>query len=349
MKNHEGFCVLRVLNPLIQRRDMPEQKLQMRPDIPRVSLEGGRVHPEVESAIHQRAPGGGKPLERHLKEQMGASLGHDFSDVRVHTGAEADDLNRQLSARAFTVGSDIFFQRDAYDPDSPSGRKLIAHELIHVLQQHHGCRSKAVSGLTVHPAGDEFEREAGALAAIVAGTKDGMPKLITPRVCKEKNVVQRALETRVQQIPSIGAPLGIPGLCHNGTVIWLYEEAHGAQPDSATLYAIGIEKAIKKIIKEGTKVTRSATFMPGDVLVWVADNGEPGHSCIILAGARMIGGYNNINWFTPSNAQAQTRFSQESVTCIIWSGKNRVQNRNKDEYKLVKVPSTKAVDNFDTR
>ena len=158
-----------------------------------------------------------------------------------------------------------------------------------------------------------------------------------------------ALETRVKASPKIGGAQGIPAMCHNGTVIWLYEEAHGAQPDAHTMLDINPTAAIRKIIKEGKKATKGGAFTPGDVLIWVGDDGEPGHSCIVLVGAKMIGGYNNINWFTPSNAQQQAQFSQESVACIIWSGSSRVKDRNNNEYKLIKVPGPKAVSKFDTR
>jgi hypothetical protein len=59
----------------------------------------------------------------------------DFSGVKVHTDTEADIMNRQLNARAFTTGQDIFFREGEYSPSSGSGQKLIAHELTHVVQQ----------------------------------------------------------------------------------------------------------------------------------------------------------------------------------------------------------------------
>jgi hypothetical protein len=78
----------------------------------------------------------------------------------VHTDAGADKLNKQLSAKAFTTGSDIFFKRGAYEPGSSGGRELIAHELSHVVQQDTGQVSGGGSGMTVRPAGDSFEQVA---------------------------------------------------------------------------------------------------------------------------------------------------------------------------------------------
>ncbi len=109
------------------------------------------------------ARGSGQVLDSTVQTQMSQSLGYDFSGVQVHTSPEADDLNRQLSAKAFTTGQDIFFKQGAYDPGSGAGRELIAHELTHVVQQGTG-RVDGGSGMTVRPAGDAFEQEADAMA-----------------------------------------------------------------------------------------------------------------------------------------------------------------------------------------
>jgi hypothetical protein len=179
MKSRDGLRELRVSKPRVRRWGAPEGELGMQPDIPQIGPEGGRVQPELEAAI-QRARSG-QPLESALREQMGASLGCDFSEVRVHTGPEADQLNRRLGARAFTLGSDIFFQRGAYDPASSGGRGLIAHELIHVVQQSTGRVGGSGSGITVRPAGDAFEQEADALARLVATAGPGA----AARACAE--------------------------------------------------------------------------------------------------------------------------------------------------------------------
>lgn len=97
------------------------------------------VAPEIAQAI-QHAPGG-VPLNKNLREQMGASMGQDFSNVRVHTDTRADVLARSMEARAFTTGSDIFFKQGEYNPTSAGGEHLMAHELAHVAQQQGGMQS----------------------------------------------------------------------------------------------------------------------------------------------------------------------------------------------------------------
>lgn len=119
-------------------------------------LPGGVVHPDVEAAIAS-ASGRGRPLDSGLARHAGERLGDSFSDVRVHTDDSAAALSRAVSARAFTVGRDIFFGAGEYSPSSASGRELLAHELAHVVQQR---GAPAAGPLSVSQPGDAIEREA---------------------------------------------------------------------------------------------------------------------------------------------------------------------------------------------
>ncbi len=71
---------------------------------------------------------------------MESRFGADFSDVRIHTGAEAAQLSRDLQAQAFTHGRDIYFGAGRYDPGTETGKRLLAHELTHTIQQTGGAR-----------------------------------------------------------------------------------------------------------------------------------------------------------------------------------------------------------------
>jgi hypothetical protein len=128
-------------------------------------LAGGLVHPDVETAI-AAARGGGRRLDAGLATQLGDALGDSIHDVRVHTDEQAAALARAVSARAFTVGSDIFFSQGEYNPTTTAGAELIAHEAAHVVQQ----RGAPLSGpLTVSEPGDAMEREAEAVARDLGG------------------------------------------------------------------------------------------------------------------------------------------------------------------------------------
>ncbi|MGD9948598.1 MAG: DUF4157 domain-containing protein [Desulfobulbus sp.] len=84
------------------------------------------------------AAGGGQPLPKGERAFFEPRLGTDLDTVRVHTDTEADRLATGLSARAFTLGRDIYFGAGEYRPGYTQGRQLIAHELAHVLQQGKG-------------------------------------------------------------------------------------------------------------------------------------------------------------------------------------------------------------------
>lgn len=81
------------------------------------------------------ARGSGTPLPVPVRGFMEARFGADFSKVRVHTGDTAARLSRQVNAQAFTLGSDIFFGKDRWRPDTSEGLELLAHELTHTVQQ----------------------------------------------------------------------------------------------------------------------------------------------------------------------------------------------------------------------
>lgn len=119
-------------------------------------LPGGVVHPDVEAAI-AAARGAGRSVEPAAAGRVGDALGDSLGDVRVHTDGAAAALARSVSARAFTVGSDIFFGPGEYRPSTPAGRELLTHELVHVVQQRGVPRS---GPLTVSQPGDVLEREA---------------------------------------------------------------------------------------------------------------------------------------------------------------------------------------------
>jgi hypothetical protein len=126
------------------------------------SKSGGDMD-DIERSIDQ-ARGSGQGLDHRTRSQMESAFGADFSGVRVHTDARADNLNQSLSARAFATGKDIFFKQGQYDPGSSGGRELLAHELTHVVQQNgDGLRTK----MTVSQPDDPQEVEADQMAKAV--------------------------------------------------------------------------------------------------------------------------------------------------------------------------------------
>lgn len=82
---------------------------------------------------------GGTPLPAGVRGDFEARFGHDFGRVRVHTDARAADAAHALSARAFTMGADVAFAPGEFQPATAAGRRLLAHELVHVIQQTGGA------------------------------------------------------------------------------------------------------------------------------------------------------------------------------------------------------------------
>ncbi len=115
------------------------------------------------SPVHQVVgSGGGSPLEPDVRSFMESRLGQDFSDVRVHTGPRADESARAVNAHAYTVGTDVVFRSGGYEPESDGGRRTLAHELTHVVQQRSGpvAGSPAPGGIRISDPGDPFEQAA---------------------------------------------------------------------------------------------------------------------------------------------------------------------------------------------
>src|SRR6185295_4906502 len=90
--------------------------------------------PGAEDAV-TTAQQGGAPLSNELRSYFAPRLGYDFSHVRIHDDGAAASAARAVQARAYTVGRDIVFGAGEFAPATREGRRLLAHELVHVMQQ----------------------------------------------------------------------------------------------------------------------------------------------------------------------------------------------------------------------
>lgn len=128
---------------------------------------------EVPPIVHEVLHSPGQPLDAATSIFMESRLGHDFSRVRVHTDEKATESARAVNALAYTVGQDVVFGRGRYSPDSASGRRLLAHELAHTIQQR-AIGSAARVGLTLGDPKNTAEREADIAAeCVVANAQPG--------------------------------------------------------------------------------------------------------------------------------------------------------------------------------
>lgn len=96
---------------------------------------------QVSNTIAQ-SKGKGKPLAPKMQAEMESKFGADFSGVNIHTDQQAVEINKNLHAQAFTHGKDVYFNSGKYNPETGSGKHLLAHELTHVVQQDKGLNRK---------------------------------------------------------------------------------------------------------------------------------------------------------------------------------------------------------------
>ena len=105
------------------------------------------VKPQTSDTVTNEFTGvcssGGSPVDKDIKKLMESSFDYDFTNVRIHRDSKAAELARSVNAHAFTVGQDIVFGDRQYSPSTVSGQRMLAHELVHVMQQN----TKVISGV----------------------------------------------------------------------------------------------------------------------------------------------------------------------------------------------------------
>jgi len=115
-----------------------EEKLQRKPlasFIQRKESSAGAVASDTVTNQISSSRGSGSSMDSSTQSFMQNRFGMDFTDVKIHTGHESVQMNRELNAKAFTVGNDIYFNEGQYNPVSTAGKFLLAHELTHTIQQ----------------------------------------------------------------------------------------------------------------------------------------------------------------------------------------------------------------------
>lgn len=186
-----------------------------------VGAGGGTLGNDTEQRL-AASRGGGRPLPDVTRKSVENAFGTDFSDVRVHTGSEASDLNDRMGAEAFTVGSDIYFRDGVPAASDP----LLAHELTHVVQQSGQVGRKLALR---KPTGDYSTIAKG------SGTKLGTSRETT----KETSAKGEKTTTERKAQAGVGASKSDSSDVFDGTTHTKTEEKHEA--------FAGAEAAVKTI------------------------------------------------------------------------------------------------------
>ncbi len=158
-------------------------------DVPlRIQRYAGQANESVGTApasVDRVLASSGRPLESALRQDMGQRFGYDFSQVRVHSGAAAEQSARAVNSRAYTVGRDIVFGNGEYAPNSASGQRLLAHELTHVIQQNK--ESTAIS---------QLQRWSYGSGAVPHGDYIEAPENERARVDRSMRILERISDSR---------------------------------------------------------------------------------------------------------------------------------------------------------
>jgi Domain of unknown function (DUF4157) len=158
--------------------------------------------PEVESVLSSS----GKLLDAETRRTMESRIGFDFSKVRIHSDSRAAASAKSLGARAYTVGSDIVFGPGRYAPDTAEGRRLLAHELTHVVQQ---TPSSTLRPVRVVPAPvqrqeDRDSRKSGGQAVIDEGAAS-LDRTVYSDVDSQSPDVQNSVPVPATPTPMSGS------------------------------------------------------------------------------------------------------------------------------------------------
>ncbi|WP_143662058.1 DUF4157 domain-containing protein, partial [Streptomyces glaucescens] len=154
--------------------------------------------------------GAGQPLDPGVRRELEEQLGHDLSRVRLHTGRDAGQLTGLLGADAVAVGQDVFFREGMFKPGTDEGRRLLAHELLHTVQNPHG------------------------LGALRAGRELGAVSLPQQAIEREaQGAAQELVREPGQDAPRVEEGQATPGWLRYATVD--ADRARTEQMDPATL------------------------------------------------------------------------------------------------------------------
>ncbi|MEY2501440.1 MAG: hypothetical protein QOI07_1774 [Verrucomicrobiota bacterium] len=152
---------------------------------------------EAPFIVHEALRSPGQSLDPFTQASMESRFGHDFSGVRVHTDAQAADAASALAARAFTAGRNIGFNTGEYAPRTESGRRLLSHELAHVVQQ----QAVSATSPTTNPLIQRklVDQRGGEIKVNLEGVKPGdtvqpeFPEKSSSRVRKDTSQIVNAM------------------------------------------------------------------------------------------------------------------------------------------------------------
>ena len=175
-----------------EKEDEEKLRRQVGPGVEEVKLQAkagageARLTGDATEGAIRELQGGGQPLPESVRAYIEPRMGYDFSGVQIHTNGHAAQLARSVDALAFTVGRDIVFGAGQYRPETNEGKRLLAHELTHVVQQNQGsanmisraCLPAAACPAIIPGSAEDF---GGAEETRELGPRDRRKRMTCPR------------------------------------------------------------------------------------------------------------------------------------------------------------------------
>jgi Domain of unknown function (DUF4157) len=175
----------------------------------------------VPPIVHDVLRSAGQPLDQTTRNFMELRFGHDFSRVRVHKDAQAAESARAVNALAYSVGRDVVFGSGQYAPQTSEGRRLLAHELTHVVQNRNGLSG---SSIEIGQPGDQYEQEADKVASSITHpqsshivgeqeekrTLPAISNALRPKLRRVVSIPDGDVHFSVTKPPSVNAPTITP-------------------------------------------------------------------------------------------------------------------------------------------
>jgi len=278
----------------------------------------------VSASVADLLAGSGRPLDTKLQEDFGKRFGRDFSQVRVHTNAMAAQSAREECAHAYTVGRNIVFAGGAFLPTTHEGRRLIAHELTHVVQQ----IGAAAPVLQRAPDGGvKAESETKPRDKFIGCTNDQKAK-IREASGQAVGLAQRAVQALVRDFPlsyemsALRANFGSLSSDQQSTITTRYKNIAASLATKAYKCATTGKKS-----REGGKVFDfcGEAYCPGREITLFPDFGKaqcPADAVVLHEAAHNAGACSDIDKgrnYPPAHAE-NNAYSYERFATDVWAG-----------------------------
>jgi hypothetical protein len=275
----------------------------------RKEASGAQDSAVIPAAVHDTLAAPGHALDAQTRAFFEPRFGRDFGDVRVHTGGRAAASARALNALAYTRGSDIVFAEGRFGPSTPEGRKLLAHELAHVVQQDLVPRSKSGGVVQRAPASPAEATTDGSTPLDAPPEQAEAPELPLQfddeQVAREVGAKAGYANVMLSLLPRMGGLRGLEGT-HPQTFLALRNRIIASTGRLSFLWAYENDAEILRLVRNSQAIQARAQRAGASYLTVYRDGGYESaraHASFyeldyraVLAGYQQVGKNALVTW-----------------------------------------------------